>query len=157
RKDAAYQRAKREGYRSRAAYKLVELDAHFRLFRPGQRVIDLGCWPGAWVQVASQRIGPRGHVIGLDLRPVDDLHLANATTLVGDVNDPEARAAVARALGGPAMLVLADLAPKLSGVASIDSARHGALVEAAIDAALDWLDPEGALLVKLFMDAEYQG
>jgi 23S rRNA (uridine2552-2'-O)-methyltransferase len=155
RKDAAYRRAKSEGFRSRAAYKLLELDAHFQLFRPGQRIVDLGCWPGAWTQVASRRVGPTGLVVGVDLLRMDDLGLANATGLVGDVADRAVRARVSAALGGPADVVLADLAPKLSGIAASDSARQAALVEAASAAALDWLRPGGIFLVKLFMDAEY--
>jgi 23S rRNA (uridine2552-2'-O)-methyltransferase len=157
RKDAAYRRAKQEGYRSRAAYKLRDLDAHFAIFRLGQRVVDVGAWPGAWMQVAAERVGPTGRVVGLDLVPIDDLGLPTCTTLVGDVGDPAVRARVAEALGAPAQVVLADLAPKLSGIASADAARHAALVEAAVAGALEWLEPAGGFLVKLFMDAEYQG
>lgn len=157
RKDAAWKRAKEEGYRSRAAYKLLELDEVFGLLRPGQRVVDLGCWPGAWTQVAAKKVGRSGRVVGVDLVPTDDLGLAQVTLVTGDVCEPEVRARVRDALGGPADLVLSDLAPKLSGIAAADEARHALLVEIAIDAAQEWLAPDGALLVKLFMDSEYEG
>ncbi len=157
RKDAAYRRAKQEGYRSRAAYKLIELADHFALLRPGQRVVDLGCWPGAWTQVASERVGPQGRVVGIDLVPTEDLGLKNVLTLVGDATSEAALAEVARALAGPADVVVADLAPKLSGVSAADAARHAELVEAAVTGARAWLAADGALLVKLFMDAEYPG
>lgn len=155
RKDAAYRRAKQEGYRSRAAYKLIELDRHFHLLRAGQRVIDLGCWPGAWLQVAAQRVGGKGRVVGVDVVATEALAPANVTALTGDVRDPAVRAEVGRALGGPADLVLADLSPKLSGIASADAARHAELVQAAQAGALEWLAPTGGFLAKLFMDAEY--
>ena len=157
RKDAAWKRAKEEGYRSRAAYKLIELDELFGLLHPGQRVVDLGCWPGAWTQVASKRVGRSGRVVGIDLVPTEELGLPQVTLLAGDVCDAEVRARVREALGGPADLVLSDLAPKLSGIAAADESRHALLVEIAIDAALEWLAPDGALLVKLFMDSEYEG
>lgn len=157
RKDAAYRRAKEEGYRSRAAYKLVEIDDQARLLRPGARVVDLGCWPGAWTQVAARRVGPSGRVVGVDLVETGELGLPGATTLQGDVREPAVRERVLAALGGPADVVLSDLAPKLSGIAATDAARHAELVEAAIDAALALLRPGGALLVKLFMDPEYEG
>ncbi|MBU6282017.1 RlmE family RNA methyltransferase [bacterium] len=157
RKDAAWKRAKEEGYRSRAAYKLLELDELFGLLRPGQRVVDLGCWPGAWTQVAAGKVGRSGRVVGVDLVPTDDLGPSQVTLLTGDVCEPEVRSRVREALGGSADLVISDLAPKLSGIAAADEARHALLVELAIDAALAWLAPDGALLVKLFMDSEYEG
>ncbi|MFM7140316.1 MAG: RlmE family RNA methyltransferase [Alphaproteobacteria bacterium] len=157
RKDAVWRRAKEEGYRSRAAYKLIELDEQFRLLRPGQRVVDLGCWPGAWTQVAAKKVGRTGRVVGVDLVRTDDLGLSQVALLAGDVGDPAVRAAVLEALGGPTDLVISDLAPKLSGIAAADEARHALLVELAIDAAREWLAPDGALLVKLFMDSEYEG
>lgn len=157
RKDAAWKRAKEEGYRSRAAYKLIELDEQFRLLRAGQRVVDLGCWPGAWTQVAARKVGRTGRVVGVDLVRTEDLGLSQVTLLEGDVGDPAVRERVGEALGGPADLVISDLAPKLSGIAAADEARHALLVELAVDVAREWLAPDGALLVKLFMDSEYEG
>jgi len=92
----------------------------------------------------------------VDLLPIEELGLPNARALVGDIGDASVREQVPGVLGGAADVVLADLAPKLSGVAAVDSARHAALVEAALEAALAWLAPNGAFLVKLFMDSEYQ-
>ena len=155
RQDAAYRRAKREGYRSRAAYKLLELDAQFHLLKAGDRVVDLGSWPGAWLQVAAERVGPRGRVVGIDLAAIDAMAPANVRSLVGDVLDPETVTRVRAELGGPADVVLVDLAPKLTGVRATDSARQAELVRSAIACARAWLEPSGALLVKLFMDEEY--
>ncbi|MDG2308164.1 MAG: RlmE family RNA methyltransferase [Candidatus Binatia bacterium] len=157
RKDAAYRRAKQEGYRSRAAYKLIELDRRFKLFRHGYRVVDLGCWPGAWLQYASEKTGPSGRVVGVDLAESDPIGGKNVRILVGDVADPAVGAQVFEELGGPADVVLSDLAPKLSGVKPADAVRHADLVRVAIERARGWLQPDGALIVKLFMDAEYQG
>lgn len=154
RKDAAYRRARDQGYRSRAAYKLIELDQHFSLFRRGQAVVDLGCWPGSWMQVAAERVGPTGRVIGLDLNRVDPLGLANAVAIIGDVHDVAVRDEVRQSLGRAADLVLADLAPKLGGIAATDSARHAALVECGVAAASEWLTSDGGLLIKLFMNEE---
>ncbi len=157
RKDAVYRRAKREGFRSRAAIKLEEIDALFSLLKPGQRVVDLGCWPGGWLQVCADRVGPRGRVVGVDVAETEDVQRANVCILVADVYDPSLAERVRDALGGPADLVLSDLAPKLSGIAASDSARHAALVQRALELSRGWLAPDGALLAKLFMDAEFEG
>lgn len=157
RKDAAYLRAKREGYRSRAAYKLIELDRRFQLFRRGQRIVDLGCWPGAWLQLALEKTGPSGRVVGVDLAESEPIPSKNVEILVGDIGEVEIVDRVAQSLGGPADVVLSDLAPKLTGVKTADAVRHADLVRLAMDRAQRWLRPEGTLVVKLFMDAEYQG
>lgn len=157
RKDAVYRRAKREGFRSRAAIKLEEIDALFTVLKPGLRIVDLGCWPGGWLQVCSDRVGPRGRVVGVDVAETEDVQRPNTTVMVGDVFDELLPERVRTALGGRADLVLSDLAPKLSGIAASDSARHAALVQRAIELARGWLGPDGALLAKLFMDAEYEG
>ena len=156
RKDAAYRRAKREGYRSRAVYKLAELDRRLGLFRRGQRVVDLGCWPGAWLQYAAEKVGPSGRVVGIDLAESEPMSSKNVRILVGDVADPVCVEQIRDALGGPADVVLSDLAPKLTGVKTADAVRHAELVRLAVDRARAWLRPEGAIVVKLFMDAEYQ-
>lgn len=157
RKDAVYRRAKREGFRSRAAIKLEEIDALFTVLKPGIRIVDLGCWPGGWLQVCADRVGPRGRVVGIDVAETLDVDRANTTVLVGDVYDDILVARVTAALGGPADLVLSDLAPKLSGITATDSARHADLVLRGLSLARGWLAPGGAFLAKLFMDAEYEG
>lgn len=156
RKDAVYRRAKREGFRSRAAIKLEELDRLFGLLRPGQRVVDLGCWPGGWLQVCADRVGPGGRVVGVDVAETEGVERPNVVVLKADVYDEMLVDRVREALRGPADLVLSDLAPKLSGIAASDSARHAALVHRALELSRAWLAPGGILLAKLFMDAEYQ-
>jgi 23S rRNA (uridine2552-2'-O)-methyltransferase len=155
RKDARYRRAKAEGYRARSAYKLVELDDRHRLMRPGDRVVDLGAWPGAWLQIASARVGPRGRVVGLDLETVTALDAPNVSLVAGDVRDRAVIARLRDLLGGPAAVVLSDLAPKLTGIRAADDARCAELVGAVIDALPALLRPGGVLAVKLFMSAEY--
>src|SRR5262245_20841352 len=106
RKDAHYRRAQAEGYRARSAYKLIELDRRFRLFRPGMRVVDLGSWPGGWLQVIVERIGRAGIVVGMDVIPVARLPGDNVRLVEGDVRDPNAVAAVRAALGSQADAVV---------------------------------------------------
>lgn len=154
RKDPTYFEAKKAGLRSRAGIKLEDLDARFRLLAPGRRVVDLGCWPGAWLQVAGKRVGAGGAVVGVDLVAVEPLGLANVTTFVGDVADPELQQRIIDAAGGPIDVVLSDLSPKLTGVKATDQAREEALVEIAIDFAERVLKPGGRLLVKLFSGVE---
>ena len=156
RKDAFYHKAKREGYRSRAAYKLLELNREFHLLKPGQRVIDLGSWPGGWVQVAAEVVGPTGKVIGIDLVALEPLPLTNVTLLQGDVTDPVQQEKMLALLGGPADVLLSDMAPKLSGLREVDEARAIALCRAALSCALILLRPGGTLLLKVFMGPEHK-
>ncbi len=139
--------ARRQGYRSRAAFKLIQLDRRFRLLAPGRRVVDLGCAPGGWTQVAVERAGP-GRVVGIDLAPTEPL--PGAVLLQGDLRDPAAAAAVAAALGGPADLVLSDMAPPATGHAATDHLRVVALAEAAFAFAEQVLAPGGAFVAKVF-------
>ena len=157
RKDSFHQRAKREGYRSRAAYKLIEIQRRARVLRPGQRVIDLGCWPGGWMQVAAREVGPTGRVVGVDLAAIEPaLEFANAIALTGDLAQPQVRKAVLEAAAGPADVLLSDAAPKLTGVRATDRAHDEALL-AAIEAALpELLRPGGALVLKLMEGPEAQ-
>lgn len=146
--DPYVQAAKAAGWRSRAAFKLTELDARFRLLKPGGRVVDLGAAPGGWTQVAVKAVGARGRVVGLDLLAVDPV--AGATLLQGDFQDPAAERAVAAALGGQADLVLSDMAPNTTGHAATDHLRIMALAELALDFALRVLAPGGAFVAKVF-------
>ena len=140
--------ARAAGYRSRAAFKLVELDEKFRLLKPGGRVVDLGCAPGGWVQVALRAVGDRGQVVGLDLLPVDPV--PGATILQGDFQDAEVEKAVEAALGGQADLVLSDMAPNTTGHAATDHLRIMGLAELALDFALRVLAPGGGFVAKVF-------
>lgn len=158
RKDHLHQRAKKEGLRSRAAYKLDEVQAQFKLLGQGQRVADLGCWPGGWLEGAARFVGPSGRVAGVDLAEVDPpIALPNVTALVGDLEAEETAAALVEALGGePADVVLSDAAPKLTGVRETDRANEERLLE-AIEAMLPKiLVPGGALVIKILEGPEAQ-
>lgn len=157
RKDAFHQRAKREGYRSRAAYKLDELQRDHRLLRPGDRVVDLGCWPGGWLQVAAEAVGPSGRVVGVDLAAIDPpIPFESVIAFQVDLAEPGVAARILDALGGPADAVLSDAAPKLTGIRATDRAHEESLLE-AIEALLpDLLRPGGTLVVKLLEGPEAQ-
>lgn len=140
--------AKAAGWRSRAAFKIIELDEKYGLFRPGQRVVDLGAAPGGWTQLAVQKVGERGKVVGLDLLPMDVI--AGATLLQGDFQDEAVEQAVLAALDGPADLVISDMAPNTTGHNATDHLRILGLVELALDFAGKVLVPGGAFVAKVF-------
>ena len=140
--------AQAAGWRSRAAFKLLELDERFKLLKPGQRVVDLGAAPGGWTQVAMRAIGDRGEVVALDLLPMDVV--AGARILQGDFQDEATEAAVLAALGGPADLVLSDMAPNTTGHAATDHLRIIDLAELALDFSIKVLAPGGAFVAKVF-------
>jgi 23S rRNA (uridine2552-2'-O)-methyltransferase len=150
RRDPFVQAAARDGYRSRAAYKLIELDERDRLFRPGMRVLDLGAAPGGWCQVAMNRIGRNGRLIATDILPMDPL--AGVDFIEGDFNQAETLAAVLACTGGePLDLVLCDLAPNMSGTRAVDQPRAMGLVELAGDCAARVLKEGGGFVAKVFM------
>ena len=150
-KDSYHRRARAAGYRARSAYKLIELADRFRLLRRGDHVVDLGAWPGGWLQVAVERIGADGRAVGVDVVPIDPLPAANVDSMSGDVRDPAVVRAVRERLGRAADLVLSDLAPKLTGVAATDAARQSELSTAVLAALPDLLRPHGRLVMKVFM------
>jgi len=154
RKDHFYQRAKAAGYRSRAAYKLIELAERQRLIGRGDHVVDLGAWPGGWLQVAAELVGPQGRVVGVDLVEIEPLPNPVITCVRGDASDAATQAEIRRQSGGRVDVVLSDMAPKLSGVRATDEARAAALAAAAIDIAEALLRPGGRLLLKLFSGGE---
>jgi 23S rRNA (uridine2552-2'-O)-methyltransferase len=157
RKDHFHQRAKAEGYRSRAAYKLVELQRAGKLLRRGQRVVDLGCWPGGWLQVAVERVGGGGLVVGVDLAETQPLANANMVALVGDFTQPPVQAEILARLGGtPADVVLSDAAPKLTGIRDRDRAQEEELLLAIESCLAALLRPGGSLLVKILEGPEAQ-
>jgi 23S rRNA (uridine2552-2'-O)-methyltransferase len=156
RKDAHYRRAQAAGYRARSAYKLIELDQRYRLLRSGDYVVDLGAWPGGWLQVVSERIGGAGRVVGVDRVAIAALTAPNVHLLVGDVCDPETAAQVRALLGRPADVVLSDLAPKLTGVRATDEARCTELNRQTIAHLPVLLRPGGRFLMKLFMQPEHE-
>jgi 23S rRNA (uridine2552-2'-O)-methyltransferase len=143
-------RAKREGLRSRAAYKLIEIDDKHRLLKPGARVVDLGAAPGGWSQVAAKRVGAaegRGRVVGLDL--LDLLPIPGVDFLQLDFLDPQAPDRLKALIGGPADLVLSDMAANATGHRKTDHLKIMALAEAAADFAREVLAPGGAFLCKV--------
>lgn len=138
--------AQAQGYRSRAAFKLIELDDRHHLIRKGARVLDLGAAPGGWTQVVVQR-GAHS-VLALDLLPIDPIH--GAVILQGDFNDPEMPARLTAALGGKADLVLSDMAPNTTGHTATDHLRIIGLAELALDFALEVMADGGSFVAKLF-------
>ncbi len=143
--------AKRDGYRSRAAYKLLEIDERFHMLRPGQRVLDLGAAPGGWSQVAARKVGAeagRGKVVGIDLLAIDPL--AGVTFAVLDFLAPDAPERLTALTGGPVDVVLSDMAANTTGHKQTDHIRIVAIAELAIDFACEVLAPGGVFLAKVF-------
>jgi 23S rRNA (uridine2552-2'-O)-methyltransferase len=154
--DNYYKKAKQEGYRSRAAYKLIELQQRFRLMKTGDWVVDLGAAPGGWLQVAANTVGATGKVIGVDLQAIEAFRERPITLLQGDITDSAVQQHIKEILGGPAHCILSDLAPRLSGIRDADAARCLELNRIALKAATQLLRPGGTLLVKSFVNQELQ-
>lgn len=144
--DPYVQAAQKQGWRSRAAFKLIELDDRFHLIRPGTRVVDLGAAPGGWTQVAVKR--GAAEVVGVDLLPVDPV--PGATIIEGDFNDPDMPDRLTELLGGKPDLVMSDMAPNTTGHAPTDHLRIIGLAELALDFAVHILAPDGAFIAKVF-------
>lgn len=139
--------ARRQGYRSRAAFKLVELNEELRFMKPGARVVDLGAAPGGWSQVAEHVAGPKGKVVGIDLQEIEPVD--NVEFLIGDITEPASLRAVAEALGGDADVVMSDMAAASTGHRGTDHMRVMALVEIALDFAEGILAKNGAFIAKV--------
>ena len=152
--DAFVKLANKEGYRSRAAYKLMELDDRDGLIRPGMTVVDLGAAPGSWSQVVVERLKGQGRVIGLDLLEVHPMH--GAEFIQGDFTDQIILTQLEERLQGqPVDLVICDIAPNMSGIPLVDQSRAMGLVELALDFSRDWLKPGGNFLVKVFIGSGF--
>ncbi|MXV62935.1 TRAM domain-containing protein [Natronorubrum sp. JWXQ-INN-674] len=153
-KDQYYNKAKQQGYRSRAAYKLKQLDDLENVISGRDTVVDLGAAPGGWLQVAAERVGPQGTVIGVDLQRIMDLEDPALTdqveTLRGDMTEDKTRERVVDAAGGPVDVVVSDMAPNMSGEYSLDQARSLYLARQAFETALELLDTGGNFVVKVF-------
>ena len=157
RKDLYHQRAKSEGYRSRAAYKLEEIQRRARILKRGAKVFDLGCWPGGWLQVAAQVVGPKGRVVGVDLAELDPpLYEKNVAFLCADLTEAATADALLALLGRPADVVICDAAPKLTGVRATDRAHEEELLQAIEALVPKLLRPGGDLLLKLLECPEAQ-
>jgi 23S rRNA (uridine2552-2'-O)-methyltransferase len=153
--DPYVKRAQSEGYRSRAAYKLAQIAERDKLLRPGMVVVDLGAAPGGWSQVAAQGVAPGGRVFSVDLLEMPAL--PGVTFIRGDFQGNDTLAELERLLAGKAVdLVLSDMAPNISGIASVDQARAVGLAELALDFAVNHLKPQGNFLVKLFQGAGFE-
>ncbi len=147
--DAYVQRARAGGLRSRAAFKLSEIDDKDHLLRPGMTVVDLGSAPGSWSQVAARRIAPGGRLVALDLLPMDAIHAVHF--IQGDFREEEILRQLVQSLDGRQVdLVLSDMAPNMSGIASVDQARVMLLAELTLEFCREHLKPGGGLLVKVF-------
>lgn len=141
--------ATRRGYRSRAAFKLLELAERDKLLHPGMSAVDLGSAPGSWSQVLREKLGRQGTIVALDLLEMDPL--PGVTFLKGDFREDEALAELTKVLAGrPVDLVVSDLSPNLSGIESVDQARSVHLGELALEFAQEWLRPGGDLVIKAF-------
>jgi len=153
--DPYVRKAQAEGMRSRAAYKLQQLAERDHLLKPGMVVVDLGCAPGGWAQVAGRMVGSEGRVIGVDL--LEMLPVPGVRFVQGDFGDDSVLAEVEKYLEArPVDLVLSDMAPNMSGVASVDQARSIGLAELALDFAVNHLKPQGNFLVKVFQGSGFE-
>lgn len=143
--------SKRLGYRSRAAFKLIEIDDRFKFLKKGQRVVDLGCAPGGWTQIAVQRVGApeRGQVVGLDILPLDPI--PGAELLQADFTEASAPEDLKALLGGPVDVVLSDMAASSTGHKKTDHIRIVMLAELALDFAFEVLAPDGVFVAKVFL------
>ena len=149
RRDHYRRLAKDQGYRSRAAYKLKQINDSYRILKRGNRVVDIGCAPGGWVQVATKEAGPGGRVVGIDLKEVEPVD--GATILQGSIDDPAAVAKIVEALGEEkADIILSDLAPNVSGMWEVDHARQIDLTRSALALARQVLKAGGNAVFKVF-------
>jgi 23S rRNA (uridine2552-2'-O)-methyltransferase len=157
RRDRFHQKAKREGFVARAVYKLEEVDAKVDLFSEGDRVLDLGCSPGSWLQYARQKVGVSGILVGIDRGPVRNPP-GGARTLVGDVMTMELADLITLLKGDLSAfdVVLSDMAPDTSGIRSLDQARSEALFERALEIAKIVLAPGGSFVGKLFQGPDFK-
>lgn len=146
--DPYVQEARRQGYRSRAAFKLIELDERFHFLKHGCRVVDLGAAPGGWTQVAVQRVGPRGKVVGMDILEYDPV--PGAISMQGDFLADDSPVRLKEALGGPADVVVSDMAAPTTGHPPTDHLRIIGLVEVAVHFAMEVLVPGGTFVAKVF-------
>ncbi len=153
--DPFVQQAQKDGYRSRAAYKLLEIDARDHLFRPGLVVVDLGAAPGGWCQVAGKLVGDTGKVVALDLLPMEPLR--GVDFIQGDFREEEVLEKLESCLQNRQIgLVISDMAPNFSGVSQLDQDRVIYLAELAMEFALKHLSPEGSFLVKVFQGSGFE-
>ncbi|WP_407392714.1 RlmE family RNA methyltransferase [Methanobrevibacter sp.] len=155
-KDPYYKRAKQEEYRSRASYKLKQLDKKFKLIKEGDTVVDLGAAPGGWSQVALEKVGEEGIVVGVDLNRFKKFHEENYYGLRGDFTTPEVQEKITELIGGKAKVVMSDASPSLCGIKNIDQLKSIDLTNAVIEIAYNILETKGNLVMKVFQGPEYK-
>jgi 23S rRNA (uridine2552-2'-O)-methyltransferase len=148
RRDQYRRLAKDQGYRARSAYKLLQMNRSYKIIKKGDKVVDLGCAPGGWLQVAMKEVGSSGKVIGVDLKPVTPV--AGATILQGSIENPNVLSKIAEILGCKADVILSDMAPNVSGVWDIDHARQISLSTIALGFARRVLRVGGSSVFKIF-------
>lgn len=153
--DEYVKRAQKEGYRARAAYKLLEIDDKDKLIKPGMTIVDLGATPGSWSQVAVQRLKGQGRIIALDML---DMQAINGVEFIqGDFREEQVLRQLEETLHQkPVDLVIADMAPNMTGIADVDQAGAAHLTELALEFSKDWLKPSGHFLVKVFIGAGFE-
>ena len=152
--DEFVKRAQKEGYRARAAYKLTEIDDKDKLIKPGMIIVDLGATPGSWSQVVVQRLNGQGRVIALDLLEMQPIN--GVEFIQGDFREESVLKLLEQSLNNKQVdLVIADMAPNMSGIADVDQAGAAYLTELALDFSRDWLKPNGNFLVKVFVGAGF--
>lgn len=153
--DEYVKRAQKEGYRARAAYKLLEIDDKDKLIKPGMTIVDLGATPGSWSQVAVQRLKGQGRIIALDML---DMQAINGVEFIqGDFREVQVLRQLEQTLHQkPVDLVIADMAPNMTGIADVDQAGAAHLTELALEFSKDWLKPSGHFLVKIFIGAGFE-
>src|SRR5712692_9958104 len=149
-RDQYYRLARIRGYRSRAAYKLLQTARTYQIIKPGQKVVDLGCHPGGWLQVSREIVGPEGTVLGIDLKPVEHILYSNVKTLAIDIKSPEIDRIIISELKGPADALVSDLAPSIIGAWDVDHERQLDLAWDALSIAKNVLGYHGNVLIKLF-------
>jgi len=154
-KDEYYNKAKQQGYRARSAYKLKQLDDRADLIESGDTVVDLGAAPGGWLQVAAEKVGPQGRVVGVDFQRIDDLEPHQVKTMRGDMTEEQTRDRLRRELGVEddervVDVVISDMAPNMTGEYELDHARSVHLARIAFETAEKYLKPDGDFVVKVF-------
>lgn len=152
--DEFVKRAQKEGYRARAAYKLTEIDDKDKLIKPGMTIVDLGATPGSWSQVVAQRLKGQGRLIALDLLEMEPIK--GVEFIQGDFREEAVLKILEKSLNNKKVdLVIADMAPNMTGIADVDQAGAAYLTELALEFSKDWLKPSGNFLVKVFIGAGF--
>ncbi|OGL39659.1 MAG: hypothetical protein A3C43_03225 [Candidatus Schekmanbacteria bacterium RIFCSPHIGHO2_02_FULL_38_11] len=153
-RDSYWRRAKKEGYRSRASYKLIELNEKFKLLKRGDRVLDVGCAPGGWMQVALEIVGEKGFVYGVDIEKVESFHKSNAEIIIADISKAKGRELILNKADGMLDAIISDIAPHTTGVKIADQAKSLELSKEAFRISKILLKESGNFLVKIFQGSD---